>query len=235
MATEIALELQERGYGDRLVLLSIAGRPLPAIGETPHYDLDELNLAPKSCLLTDEWENYFKPMLMRDLEEDSKSSRRVAELIANVITEDHQGINCDMLVFYGSEDTSFTGSNAEAWSRLQQHSNVANVASITPSSTTATTPPSTIPENGDFVPGCIDPESENDDDTVIPNHLFAVQSFVGGHDFIVNESSTMYASILAVLVRTQTSLPNSLCAVQWTQHLPACKVNPEMMVFSIYL
>lgn len=120
MAIEVGLQLQGSEYGSRLVSLAIAGRPMPVVGETPQYDLDELNLAPKACLQSAEWENYFKPMLTADLEDDSTSSRRVAHLLANL--DDDDRFTCDMLVFYGTKDTSFNEPNAEAWARVQKPS-----------------------------------------------------------------------------------------------------------------
>eukprot|EP00041_Stephanoeca_diplocostata_P017327 m.347085 g.347085 ORF g.347085 m.347085 type:complete len:2908 (+) comp20667_c0_seq20:342-9065(+) len=201
MAIEIGLQLQGSEYSTRLVSLAIAGRPMPVVGETPQYDLDELNLAPKACLQSAEWENYFKPMLTADLEDDSKSSHRVAQLLANLSEE--QRFTCDLLVFYGTKDTSFNEPNAEAWARVLQSSVSSHELPATP----PTTPPAT--------------PSATPSVTLTPPSSTAAMTitcFSEGHDFIVKESLAVFDTILGSLVRTQQSSRDTLAAVQWVSH-----------------
>lgn len=98
--------------------MAIAGRALPVDeGSNTEYDLGTLNLAPESVRESAEWETTFKPMLLRDLSDDSDAARRISQLSES---GDLTGmITSDLLVFFGESDTSFTPVEAEAWGRIQ--------------------------------------------------------------------------------------------------------------------
>ena len=101
----------------RIKHLFLAGRAPPGVGSpTPvggsEASLDEsLNLAPLEVVASEEWESYFKPMLLADLSADARADRRVAVLLAGP----HPPLRASVDVFCGLSDESFPPAIAASW------------------------------------------------------------------------------------------------------------------------
>jgi surfactin synthase thioesterase subunit len=183
----------------------------------PHYDLDTLNLAPTEVLESKEWETHFKPMLESDLADDASTASRVASTL-------HSAVSCDVTVFYGESDTSFTERAAQEWRLVQKVCNsdtsskandgVDSSKSRTPASashsaiTAAAAAAAATPTSSEASFSAASGASSIDIDKAHQvksraSPLFRVQSFPDGHGFLSTHSDEIFDSILSLMGRHQ--------------------------------
>lgn len=115
---------------EKVCFFGAAGRappaaPFPASAE--EFDLDGLNLAPEAVTRSEMWADYFKPMLIDDLLEDSRAAKRVFKTmfagtdtaVTTTAATSVTPVTCPVHVFCGTQDTSFPVTDAHAWRAIQ--------------------------------------------------------------------------------------------------------------------
>jgi len=94
----------------RVVHFSVFGRMAPKQQNKMEEDFEKYSLASPEITATDEWTNYFLPLLVADLEADARANKRLCGT--------SKILNCPLFVGCGTEDPAFSPNLAHEWSSM---------------------------------------------------------------------------------------------------------------------
>eukprot|EP01052_Picozoa_sp_SAG31_P018908 SAG31_NODE_1358_length_8643_cov_11.893375_4_plen_987_part_00 len=121
MGALTAIEVAMRVDSSRIKHLFLAGRVPPAVKSdvettsgTSKASLGSLNLAPPEVVQSEEWETFFKPLLLADLAADARADRRVAV----ALEQQSSPLRCAVDILCGMSDESFPFGLATSWERV---------------------------------------------------------------------------------------------------------------------